>query len=124
LKVEGREVKVQRVITALDSGLTVNPEGAKNQVEGSTIMGLGTALYEAVEVRNGVVVNATLTRYQLPRINNTPLIEVLLVGDPETPSTGAGEPGIVTVAPAIANGVFDATGQRLRELPLQRHLVR
>ena len=124
LRVEGREVKVQRVITALDSGLTVNPEGAKNQVEGSTIMGLGTALYEAVEVRNGVVVNANLTRYQLPRINNTPLIEVLLVGDPETPSTGAGEPGIVTVAPAIANGVFDATGQRLRELPLQRHLVR
>jgi len=124
LKVEGREIKVQRVVTALDAGLTVNPEGARNQVEGSTIMGLGTALYEAVEVRNGVVLNSSLARYQVPRINNTPQIETLLVGDPETPSTGAGEPGIVTVAPAIANAVFDATGQRLRELPLQRHLVR
>ena len=97
LKVEGREVKVQRVVTALDCGLTVNPEGARNQVEGSTVMGLGTALYEAIEVRNGVVLNTSLARYQVPRINNTPQIETLLVGDPETPSTGAGEPGIVTI---------------------------
>jgi isoquinoline 1-oxidoreductase len=122
LRVTGREVKVQRVVTALDCGLTVNPEGAKNQTEGSTIMGLGTALYEAIEVRNGVVLNSTLTRYQVPRINNSPHIEVVLVGDPEVPSTGAGEPGIVTVAPAIANAVFDQTGKRIRELPLQRHL--
>jgi isoquinoline 1-oxidoreductase beta subunit len=110
------------VVTALDCGLTVNPEGARNQVEGSTVMGLGTALYEAVEVRNGVILNSTLTRYQVPRINNSPDMEVVLVGDPEVPSTGAGEPGIVTVAPAIANAVFDQTGRRIRELPLQRHL--
>lgn len=122
LAVDGREVKVRRVVTALDCGLTVNPEGARNQIEGSTIMGLGTALYEAIEVRNGVVLNSTLTRYQVPRISNTPNIDVVLVGAPGTPSTGAGEPGIVTVAPAIANGVFDLTGERLRELPLQRHL--
>jgi isoquinoline 1-oxidoreductase len=120
--VEGREVKVRRVVSALDCGLTVNPEGAKNQVEGSIVMGLGAALYEAIEVRNGVVLNSTLTRYQVPRINSTPEIDVLLVGDPETASTGAGEPGIVTVAPAIANAIYDRTGQRLRELPLQRHL--
>jgi len=122
LSVEGREVKVRRIVTALDCGLTVNPEGARNQVEGSTIMGLGTALYEAIEVRNGVVLNSTLTQYQVPRIGNTPDISVVLVGDPATPSTGAGEPGIVTVAPAIANAVFDLTGQRVRELPIQRHL--
>lgn len=122
LSVEGREVKVGRVVTALDCGLTVNPEGARNQVEGSTIMGMGTALYEAIEVSNGVVLNSTLTRYQVPRISNTPDISVVLVGDPATPSTGAGEPGIVTVAPAIANAVFDFTGQRVRELPIQRHL--
>ncbi len=120
--VEGREVKVRRVVTALDCGLTVNPEGAKNQVEGSTVMGLGTALYEAIEVRNGVILNSTLTRYQVPRINNAPDIEVVLVGEPGTPSTGAGEPGIVTVAPAIANAIFDRTGQRLREMPFQRQL--
>lgn len=122
LSVEGREVKVGRVVTALDCGLTVNPEGARNQVEGSTIMGIGVALYEAIEVSNGVVLNSTLTRYQVPRISNNPEISVVLVGDPATPSTGAGEPGIVTVAPAIANAVFELTGQRVRELPIQRHL--
>ncbi|HSP54416.1 MAG TPA: molybdopterin cofactor-binding domain-containing protein [Dehalococcoidia bacterium] len=122
LKVAGSEIQVQRVVTALDCGLAVNPEGAKNQVEGSTIMGLGAALYEGVEVRNGVILNSTLTRYQVPRMNNAPDIEVVLVGDPGEPSTGAGEPGIVTVAPAVANAVFDQTGGRLRELPLQRHL--
>ncbi len=124
LKVTGPEIKVQRVVTALDCGLTVNPEGAKNQVEGCAVMGLGAALYEAVEVRNGVILNSTLTRYQVPRMSNAPDIEVVLVGDPSVPSTGAGEPGIVTVAPAIANAVFDQTAQRLRELPLQRHLLR
>jgi Aerobic-type carbon monoxide dehydrogenase, large subunit CoxL/CutL homologs len=120
--IEGTEVKVRRVVTALDCGLTVNPEGAKSQVEGSTMMGLGTALYEAIEVRNGVILNSTLTRYQVPRINNAPDIEVVLVGDAGTPSTGAGEPGIVTIAPAIANAIFDRTGQRLREMPFQRQL--
>ncbi|HEU4760073.1 MAG TPA: molybdopterin cofactor-binding domain-containing protein, partial [Dehalococcoidia bacterium] len=122
LDVEGHEVKVRRVVTALDCGLTVNPEGAQNQVEGSTVMGLGTALYEATEFRNGAILNPGFTRYQVPRINNAPDIEVLLVGDPEAPSTGAGEPGIVTVAPAVANAVFDKTGERVRELPIQRHL--
>jgi isoquinoline 1-oxidoreductase len=122
LSLTGREIRVTKVVTALDCGLTVNPDGAKNQVEGSTIMGLGAALYEAIEVRNGVILNPTLTRYQVPRINNTPNIEVVLVGDSDQPSTGAGEPGIVTVAPAAANALFDLTGKRLRELPMQRHL--
>jgi CO/xanthine dehydrogenase Mo-binding subunit len=110
------------VTTAFDCGLTVNPEGARSQVEGTIIMGLGAALFEAIDVGKGVVLNSTLTRYQVPRINDTPEIDIVLVGDPDTPSTGAGEPGIVTVAPAIANAVFDRTGQRLRELPLQRQL--
>jgi CO/xanthine dehydrogenase Mo-binding subunit len=117
-----REVRTRRIVSALDCGLTVNPEGARNQMEGSTVMGLGTALYEAIEVRNGVLLNPTFTRYQVPRMNSTPEIEVLLKGDPEEPSTGAGEPGIVTVAPAVANAIYDATGQRIRELPLQRQL--
>jgi nicotinate dehydrogenase subunit B len=120
--VEGGEVKIRRVVTAFDCGLTVNPEGVRSQVEGATVMGLGTALYEAIEVRNGVVLNSTLTRYQVPRIADTPEIEVVLLGDPDTPSTGAGEPGIVTVAPAIANAIFDQTGRRLQEMPFQRQL--
>lgn len=122
LDIQGAEVKVARVVTALDCGLTVNPEGAKNQVEGSIIMGLGPALYEAVDFEGGHILNASFARYRVPRINNAPAIDVLLVGDPDTPSTGAGEPGIVPVAPAISNAIFDRTGQRHRELPIQRHL--
>jgi isoquinoline 1-oxidoreductase len=120
--IEGREIRVRRVVTAIDCGLVVNPEGVRNQVEGSTIMGLGGALYEAVEIGNGVVLNVSLSRYQVPRITDTPEIDVVLCGDDDEPSTGAGEPGLVAVAPAIANAVFDATGQRIRELPLKRQL--
>ncbi|HEY8491488.1 MAG TPA: molybdopterin cofactor-binding domain-containing protein [Dehalococcoidia bacterium] len=120
--VQGSEVKVERVAAALDCGLTVNPEGARNQMEGSIVMGLGTALYEAVDFTAGRLQTAGFARYRVPRINNAPAITVALVGDPETPSTGAGEPGIVPIAAAIANAVFDRTGTRVRELPLQRHL--
>jgi nicotinate dehydrogenase subunit B len=122
LEVLASEVKVQRVTAALDCGLTVNPESAASQVEGSIVMGMGTALYEAIDFEEGRVLNAGFTRYRVPRINDAPAIDVALVGDPETPSTGAGEPAIVPVAAAIANAVFDMTGQRHRELPIQRHL--
>jgi nicotinate dehydrogenase subunit B len=122
LAVEGREVRVRRVTTAIDCGLIVNPEGVRNQVEGSTMMGLGGALFEAIEIGDGVVLNTSLSRYQVPRITDTPEIEVVFAGDPGEPSTGAGEPGLVTVAPAIANAVFDETGQRIRELPIKRQL--
>ncbi len=122
LDVRGPEVKVERVAAALDCGLTVNPEGAANQVEGSIVMGLGTALFEAAEFRGGRLLNGSFARYRVPRITNAPAIDVTLVGDSNTPSTGAGEPGIVPVAAAIANAVFDRTGTRIRELPIERHL--
>jgi CO/xanthine dehydrogenase Mo-binding subunit len=106
----------------MDCGLTVNPEGVANQVEGSIVMGMGTALYEAIDFEGGCVLNAGFTRYRVPRINDAPTIDVALVGDPETSSTGAGEPAIVPIAAAIANAAFDLTGERHRELPIQRHL--
>jgi isoquinoline 1-oxidoreductase len=118
----GREVRVERVTAALDCGLVVNPEGATNQVEGAIVMGMGTALYEAIDFQDGRVLNAGFTRYRVPRSNDAPEIETLLVGDDDTPSTGAGEPGIVPIAAAISNAVFDRTGQRHRELPVQRYL--
>jgi isoquinoline 1-oxidoreductase len=122
LDVSNTEVRVQRVTAALDCGLVVNPEGAKNQVEGSIVMGMGTALYEAIDFKDGRVLNAGFTRYRVPRSNDAPEIETLLVGDTGTPSTGAGEPGIVPIAAAISNAVYDRTGARHRELPIQRHL--
>ncbi len=120
--VQGSEVRVSRVVSALDCGLVVNPEGAANQMEGAIVMGLGTALYEAIDFENGRLLNSGFARYRVPRINNAPAIEVHFVGDAATPSTGAGEPGIVPMAPALAGAVFDKTGQRVRELPIQRQL--
>jgi CO/xanthine dehydrogenase Mo-binding subunit len=72
----------------------------------------------------GIVGDVTVgfTRYHVPRITDTPRIDVTFCGDDDAPSTGAGEPGIVPIGAALSNAVFAATGQRHRELPIQRHL--
>ena len=106
------EVRVERVASALDCGLTVKPDGAVNQMEGAIVMGIGNALFEAIDFEQGRLLNANLARYRVPRIVDTPSISVALVGAAETASTGAGEPGIVPTAPAISNAVFSATGER------------
>ena len=122
VSVKEREVRVHRVGAALDCGQVVNPEGALNQMEGSIIMGLGGALFEASDFQDGRLLNSTFARYRVPRITDAPQIDVRFVGDPDAPSTGAGEPGIVPIAAAISGAVWGATGQRHRELPIQRHL--
>jgi nicotinate dehydrogenase subunit B len=118
LSVERRAARLQRVVASIDCGMVVNPEGVRNQVEGSIIMGMGTALREEVEFDGGRLLNPDFSRYRVPRIAEAPQIEVVLAGDPTTQSTGAGEPGIVTIAAAIANAVYDATGSRIRSLPI------
>jgi nicotinate dehydrogenase subunit B len=118
LTVQRRAVRVQRVVAGIDCGLVVNPEGVRNQIEGSIIMGMGTALREAIEFDAGRLLNPAFSRYRVPRINDAPQIEVVLAGDSTTPSTGAGEPGLVPIAAAIANAVYDATGSRIRDLPI------
>ena len=122
VSVQEKEVRVHRVAAALDCGLVVNPEGAANQMEGSIVMGLGGALFEASDFQDGRLLNASFARYRVPRIVDAPRIDVRFVGDDTTPSTGAGEPGIVPIAAAISGAVFGATGQRHRELPIQWHL--
>lgn len=122
VSVKEREVRVHRVGAALDCGQVVNPEGALNQMEGSIVMGIGGTLFEASDFQDGRLLNSTFARYRVPRITDTPRIDVRLVGDADTPSTGAGEPGIVPIGAAISGAVFAATGQRHRELPIQRHL--
>ena len=122
LDVQGKEVVVKRVSSALDCGLTVNPDGARSQVEGSIVMGLGTALYEGADFEGGRLLNGSFARYRVPRSNTVPRISVALVDDAETPSTGAGEPAIVPVVAAVSNAVFRVTGRRHRELPIQRYL--
>ena len=87
------------------------------------MMGIGTSLWEAMEFHGGRPLNPSFARYRVPRITDLPEIEVALVGDPANASTGAGEPGIVPIAAAVANAVYDATGKRVPELPITRHLL-
>ena len=116
--VQRRNVRVQRVVAGIDCGMVVNPEGVRNQMEGSIIMGMGTALRETVEFDSGRLLNPDFSKYRVPRINDAPQIEVVLSGDATTPSTGAGEPGIVPIAAAIGNAVYNATENRIRDLPI------
>ena len=122
IELQGKETTVSRISSAVDCGLVFNPEGVRSQMEGAIIIGLGSALFEAAEFENGRLLNSSFARYRVPRINHTPHIDVALVGSDVNPSTGAGEPGIVPIAPTIANALFDRTSRRIRELPLQRHL--
>lgn len=114
---DGR-VRVTRVVAAFEPGAVVNPDGLTNQVQGAHMMGLGGALFEAVRFENGVVKNGRLSRYRVPRFADLPAIEVVLIDRKDVAPAGAGEIPIVAIAPAVASAVFQATGRRLRSLPL------
>lgn len=113
-----RKVKLVRVVEAFECGAIVNPDHLKNQIEGAIVMAIGGALFEAVEFENGKVLNARFSRYRVPRFSDVPRIEVVMLDRKDLPSAGAGETPIVGLAPAVGNAIFDATGQRLRSLPL------
>jgi len=111
-------VRVVRLVAAFECGAVVNPDQLENQIEGSLVMGLGGALFEAVEFDRGVIQNPRLSRYRVPRFSDVPQIDVVLVDRKDLPPAGAGETPIVAVAPAVAGAIFAASGRRLRALPL------
>ena len=112
------EVKVVHVVTAFECGAIVNPDGLRNQIEGANVMGLGGALFEAIEFENGRILNGKFSQYRVPRFSDVPVLETVLLDRKDLPSTGAGECPLVGLAPAIGNAIFDATGVRLRTLPM------
>ena len=114
---DGR-VEIVRVVTAFDCGAIVNPDGLVNQIEGATVMGLGGALFEAIHFEGGEILNPSLSTYRVPRFTDVPPIDVILIDHRDVHPAGAGETPIVAVAPALANAIFDATGRRLRSMPL------
>jgi nicotinate dehydrogenase subunit B len=118
--VEGTSGKLQvvRLVTAFECGAIVNPDQLKNQVEGAVVMGLGGALFEAIRFADGKILNASFSRYRVPRFSDVPLLETVLLDRKDLPSAGAGEMPIVAVAPAIGNAIFQATGKRLTSLPM------
>jgi isoquinoline 1-oxidoreductase len=111
-------LKVLRVVTAFECGAILNPDHLKNQIEGATMMGLGGALFEEIAFANGKVLNPRLSDYRVPRFADTPQLETVLLDRRDLPSAGAGETPIVAVAPAVGNAIFDATGLRLRSMPM------
>jgi nicotinate dehydrogenase subunit B len=115
---EDRRLEVRRIVTGFECGALVHPANLRSQVEGATVMALGGALFEAIHFENGRILNPRLSQYRVPRFHDVPPIEVLLLDRPDLPSQGGGETPLIAVAPAIANAIFDATGQRLRHLPL------
>jgi CO/xanthine dehydrogenase Mo-binding subunit len=111
-------VRVVRVTTAFDCGAVVNPNGLRNQIVGANIMGLGGALFEAIEFNDGRITNGTFTQYRVPRFSDIPEIQPVLIDRKDQPSAGAGETPICGLAPAIGNAIFHATGKRIRSMPM------
>ena len=113
-----KKVHIRRVVQAWESGAVVNPDGLRNQILGAMVQAIGGALFESIQFANGKVTNPHFAAYRVPRFADTPEIEVVLIDRKDLASAGAGETGIVAVAPAVGNAIFAATGSRLRQMPM------
>jgi isoquinoline 1-oxidoreductase len=111
-------VQVKRVVTALDAGLIVNPDGLRQQMEGCITMGLGYTLTEEVRFQDGEVLDRNFDSYLLPRFSWLPKIETIIIDNPGLPAQGCGEPPITTSGAVVANAIYDAVGARLLQLPM------
>jgi nicotinate dehydrogenase subunit B len=120
---DGR-VRVNRVVCAQDMGLVINPEGARQQIEGCIIMGLGYALTEEIHFQDGKLFDLNFDSYEIPRFTWLPKIETVLIDNQGLAPQGCGEPAIVCMGAVIANAVYDACGARLRQLPMTPDRVR
>ncbi len=118
VSVDKGEIKVHRIVAAIDCGIAVNPSGVEAQVEGGVVYGLAAALKEQITIKGGRVVEGNFDDYPLLTIDEMPVVEVHIVPSTDPP-TGTGEPGLPAAAPAVANAVFAATGKRLRTMPLK-----
>ncbi len=115
---KGGRIRIDRVVIAVDCGLAINPDVVRAQMEGGMGFGLSAALLSEVTLKDGLVQQSNFHDYQVLRIDRMPEVEVHIVPSAAAP-TGVGEPATPVIAPAVANAIFAATGQRLRSLPLR-----
>ena len=114
---ENGRIRVHKVVCAADCGPVYNPDGALAQIEGGIVQALSAALGEAVTIDRGGVVQGNFDTYHMLRINDAPVEIEAVFARTDAPPTGLGEPSVPPLAPALANALFRATGQRMRKLP-------
>ena len=121
-----KQMKIRRVVQAWECGAIINPDGLRNQVEGALIQAIGGALFERILFGNGRIENPAFSKYRVPRFSDMPEVEIVLLDRKDLPSAGAGEIGIIGLAPAVGNAIFAASGTRLRHMPMtpDHNLVR
>ena len=112
------QVRVHRIVCAIDCGMVVNPDTIAAQMEGGALFGLTAALYGEITLKKGRVEQSNFNDYRPMRINEAPIVETHVVRSSEPPG-GVGEVPTATVSPAVANAVFAATGKRIRRLPIK-----
>jgi isoquinoline 1-oxidoreductase beta subunit len=113
---------VKRIVSAVDTGIVVNPDSVVAQLQGGLIFGLTAALYGEITIKNGRVEQSNYNNYRVLRINEVPQIEVHLIASGEAPG-GIGETGTTAAPPAVGNAIYAATGVRLRRLPIDTQLL-
>jgi isoquinoline 1-oxidoreductase subunit beta len=118
VSVEGKQIRVHRVVCAVDCGIAVNPNIVAQQMESAVVFGLSAALMGEITVKDGRIAQSNFNDYPVLRIDAAPLVETIVMPSAEPPE-GVGEPGLPPIAPAVAAAVFKLTGQRLRSLPLK-----
>jgi isoquinoline 1-oxidoreductase subunit beta len=117
VRVEGRRLKVERIVAVVDCGTAVNPQQVRAQFEGGGLMGLSAALGEAMTFTAGRADQTNFDAYKVLRMAQAPQVEVVILETPDAKLGGVGEPPVPGIAPALANALFQATGERVRRLP-------
>jgi len=120
VEIASGEVTVPRVVCAVDAGFAIHPDGVAAQMESGIVYGLTAALYGEIAIRRGAVAQSNFHDYPMLRIDKAPAVETHIVNSGEALG-GAGEPATPPIAPALTNAIYDATGIRIRELPVRLH---
>ncbi|MEX0976389.1 MAG: molybdopterin cofactor-binding domain-containing protein [Woeseia sp.] len=123
VEIEEGKARACRVVCAVDAGYAINPDGIAAQMESGVIFGLTAALYGDISIRDGAVSQSNFHDYPMLRMDEAPIVETWIIDSGE-PLGGAGEPGTPPIAPALTNAIFDATGVRVRQLPVRKHDLR
>jgi isoquinoline 1-oxidoreductase beta subunit len=113
-------VRVPRVDQVIDAGIIVNPDRVRAQCEGAAVMGVSLAMFGEISAAAGRIEQRNFNDFQVARMNTAPFATHVHMIDSDAPPTGVGETCMPTVAPALANAIFAATGKRVRELPVSR----